>query len=158
MVSTQNVLGMQQSLKAANLTVKVSDFTTAPGVDAEPTCRALGALEVAPGRSPAQYVQAAFQDELFAAGVIDVTKGVAISGEITELNFNSFGTGVWKLAVKFSSPSLPDGFTVREEYSFKSSFSALSACQNVIDAFQPTVSALIASAIKHPDFQKLAGA
>lgn len=153
-VSTQNIMAAQSVLSGA--TVSVGEFTAAAEVNTQPTCRALGRLEIAPGQSPVDYVRSAFQDELFNAGVVRAD-GTEIRGEITELDFNSFGTGSWNVTLKLTSDALPEGITVSEDYSFSTSYSALSACQNVIDAFQPTVSSLLNQAITHPDFRQLAG-
>ncbi len=153
-VSTQNVMAFQKAL--GDTKVQVGDFTTAEGVSDNMTCRALGALEVAPGKTPVQFIEGALRDELFAAGAIDAD-GQTINGVVEELSFNSFGTGSWNIGLNLSSASNPEGYTVSTEYSFKTSFSALSACQNVIDAFTPAVQELIGKAIADPAFDSLAG-
>ncbi|MEM8921139.1 MAG: hypothetical protein AAGB25_07205 [Pseudomonadota bacterium] len=153
--STENIMAMQQTLGSSGVAVSVGEFSAAEGVDIEPTCRALGALEIAPGKTPVEYIRSAFQDELFAAGVID-SAAPAITGVLEQLEFNSFGTGSWDVTLKLASDAYPEGFSVTNSYEFKTSFSALKACQNVIDAFQPTVSGLIAEAVAHPEFSNLA--
>ncbi|MEM9055200.1 MAG: hypothetical protein AAGB16_07735, partial [Pseudomonadota bacterium] len=153
-VSTENVMAFQSAL--GDNKVQVSDFTLAEGVGENMTCRALGALEVAPGKTPVEFIEGAMRDELFTAGVYDAKNGVKIKGNIKELEFNSFGTGSWNITLQLSSDNLPEGYQVSTEYEFKTSFSAISACQNVIDAFTPAVQTLIGSVIDHPDFGKLA--
>ncbi|MEL6724624.1 MAG: hypothetical protein AAFP24_06385 [Pseudomonadota bacterium] len=96
------------------------------------------------------------RDEMFTAGAISA-EGQKIDGVVEQLEFNSFGTGAWDIQLKLSSSSLPDGYSVSNSYSFKTSFSALSACQNVIDAFTPAVQELIAKAIADPSFEQLSG-
>ena len=154
--STDNILAIQQAIGQTNAKVQLGTFAAAQGIDTEPTCRAMGALEVAPGQSPVDYIKDALQEELFNAGVYDINNGTLINAEITELNFNSFGTGSWSVGLKASSTSLPSGYQVNVEYSFKTSFSAISACQNVIDAFQPTISELLNKLVTHPQFPSLA--
>lgn len=154
-VSTQNVMAFQQAL--GDTKVQVGSFSTAAGVNENMTCRALGALEVAPGKTPMEFIEGALRDELFAAGAID-GDGPAINGVVEELGFNSFGTGSWNISLTLNSTANPDGYTVSSEYSFKTSFSALSACQNVIDAFTPAVQELIGKAIADPGFEALTGA
>ncbi len=151
-VSTQNVMAFQKAL--GDDKVQVGTFTTAEGVDENMTCRALGALEVAPGKTPVQFIEGALRDELFAAGAIDAD-GETINGVVEELSFNSFGTGSWTIKLKLSSAASPEGYSVSNEYSFKTSFSALSACQNVIDAFTPAVQELIGKTIADPGFDAL---
>ena len=154
--STENIMAAQSAMKGSDAKVSIGNFSAASGVNIEPTCRALGALEVAPGQSPIEYIEDALQEELFTAGVLE-EGGTSINGVIEALEFNSFGTGSWDVALKLSSKNLPEGYTVSTHHEFKTSFSAINACQNVIDAFQPTVAGLLNEAITDPNFVKLAG-
>ena len=154
--STKNVIAFQKTLKNTGKKVNVGNFSAAPGVDTELTCRAMGAIEVAPGKDAVTFISDAIQEELFAADVYD-SAGTVITGSITEFEADSWGEGQWDIGLNLSSPNLPNGLDVRTTYTFKSSFSALSACQNVVDAFTPAVQTLIGEAVDHPDFTKLAG-
>lgn len=156
-VSTPNVLAIQAAIGGDQSKVKIGSFSAADGVKTDLTCRAMGALEVAPGQSAIVYIREALQSELFQAGVYDQAGGQTIEATLDQLNFNSFGTGSWKVALRLRSSTLPEGYSVAVNYSFKTSYSALKACQNVIDAFQPTVSTLIQKAVNDPNFKKLAG-
>jgi hypothetical protein len=151
-------MAFQSSLNDSETKVQVADFTFAEGVDESLSCRALGALEVAPGKSTGEFIEGAMRDELFAAGVYDQKNGQVINGEIETLQFNSFGTGSWDIALKVSSSADPEGYTVATHYSFKTSYSAIKACQNVIDAFTPAVQQLIGEVVKDPQFKAVAGA
>lgn len=156
--STENIMAFQSALKAEGTKVQLAPFVAAAGVDESLTCRALGALEVAPGKTPIQFIEGAMRDELFAAGVYDQAAGGVIKGEITELKFNSLGTGSWNITLKLTSEKLPAGYSVSTDYSFKTSYSAIKACQNVIDAFTPAVQELIGAAVAAPEFKALSGA
>ncbi|MGF1543629.1 MAG: hypothetical protein ACFB00_03855 [Parvularculaceae bacterium] len=153
--SVENVLSIQAARADAEQKLKTGSATAAEGVDVDLSCRALGSLEVAPGKTPLEYISSALQAELFQAGVYDQAAGSAIDIVVSELKFNSFGTGKWEVTMSLSSPNLPDGYSVDVDYEFKTSWSALSACQNVIDAFQPTVSTLIKKAVDDPRFKQL---
>ena len=153
--STANIMAFQSAFEDDEQKVQLAAFTTAEGVEGDMTCRALGALEVAPGKAPVAFIEGAMRDELFAAGVYDQTNGTTIDGEITQLDFNSFGTGSCKIGLKLSSEAAPDGYEVSTDYSFKTSYSALKACQNVIDAFTPAVQELIGKAVADPQFAGL---
>ena len=150
-------MAFQSALKKSDAKVQVASFTMGAGASENLTCRALGALEVAPGKSAREFVESAMRDELFAAGVYDAD-GTVIQGQLTELDFNSMGTGSWDIALKLSSESLPEGYSVSTQYKFKTSYSAIKACQNVIDAFTPAVQELIGKAVADPQFKVLAGA
>ncbi|MEO0881817.1 MAG: hypothetical protein AAFY34_03700 [Pseudomonadota bacterium] len=157
-VSTENIMAFQSKLQSTDQKVQVADFSLAEGVKESMTCRALGALEVAPGKTPVQFIQGAMQDELFNAGAVDTSTGTVLNGRIEQLDFNSFGTGSWTIALNVSSEALPTGYTVDTKYSFKTSYSAVRACQNVIDAFTPAVQELIGKVVAHEQFDQLTGA
>ena len=155
--STQNVIGVQNRLKASDAKVRLGLFTAAPGVD-KPTCRAAGQLDVAPGKSLEGYIRDALQTELFMAGVYDESKGATISGRVEKVDVNTFGTGSWSLTMSVSSTADAAGYTVSNSYPFASSFSAVSACQNAATAFNPAVQELLGKVVNHPGFSRLAGA
>jgi hypothetical protein len=153
--STDNVIAYQSAFKASGAKVKLGTFTTSENVDTSPTCRMMGALEVLPGKTPVDFIASAFKDELFEAGVYDGASDMVINGNINELKFNSFGTGKWTINMNVSSSAMPDGYDVSTEYSFKTSYSAIRACQNVVDAFTPAVQDLLGKVVASPDFAKL---
>lgn len=156
--STSNILAFQAALKESDAKVQVASFSMTPGVSENMTCRALGSLEVAPGKTAREFIEGAMRDELFASGMYDTASGKVIRGEVTELDFNSMGTGSWDIGLKLSSDELPEGYTIATHYTFKTSYSAIKACQNVIDAFTPAVQELIGKAVADPQFKTLAGA
>ncbi len=155
--STENIMAFQGALGDTDAKVQLADFSMAEGVDEKLTCRALGALEVAPGKTPKEFIEGAMRDELFAAGAYDQANGKMIAGEITELQFSSLGTGSWNIGLKLTSDTNPEGVAVNTEYKFKTSYSAIKACQNVIDAFTPAVQETISKVIADPGFASLAG-
>ena len=151
--STENIIAFQKAIPAG-AKVNVGDFTAAEGVNVEPSCRALGALEVAPGKTPMEFVQDALRDELFESGRYS-TDGTTLRGTLTALKPDSIGKGTWTIGLNIASDKLPNGIDVDTLYEFKSSYSAISACQNVIDAFTPAVQETIAKVIDHPEFGSL---
>lgn len=153
-VSTQNVIQAQSALRGTNGKVSVGVFTAAAGVT-EPTCRAMGALDVAPGKDIPTYIRDAFEAELFMAQVHAI-EAPAITGRIDSLEMNSFGTGSWVIAMTVSSTAFPTGYQVTTNFPFATSFSAVMACQNAATAFNPAVQDLLRSVVSHPDFSRLA--
>jgi len=153
--STDNILAFQDALQESGKTVKIGNFSASEGVDTSPTCRMMGALEVSPGKSPVEFIESALKEELFEAGVYDNASSNAINGNIKEMKFNSFGTGKWTINMNVSSANMPNGYDVSTEYSFKTSYSAIKACQNVVDAFTPAVQDLLSKVVASPDFVKL---
>ena len=151
--STENIIAFQKAIPAEKK-VNIGDFTAAEGVNVEPTCRALGALEVSPGKTPMEFIQDALREEIFKADAY-AESGTLLSGIITELKPDSIGKGTWTIGLNVSSPKKPSGIDVSTVYEFKSSYSAISACQNVIDAFTPAVQETISKLVKDPEFQSL---
>ena len=155
--STTNVLQIKSKLGANNAKVQVGPVDLAPDVNGEPTCRMLGALDVGAGRPVSSYIQEALREELFLADAYDSNSNVIIEATVDKLEFDSFGQGTWDIGLVVRS-SVHDGYRVETNYTYKSSFSALRACQNVVDAFNPTVNELISAVINHPEFSALTGA
>ena len=151
--STENIIALKKAIPSSKK-VEIGDFTAAEGVDVEPSCRALGALEVAPGKTPMEFIQDALREEVFKADAYDES-GTPLTGLLTELKPDSLGRGSWDIGLNISSPKKPEGIDVATRYEFKSSYSAISACQNVIDAFTPAVQETISKVVSHPEFQSL---
>jgi hypothetical protein len=152
--STSNILAIQSSLRPTNTTVQVGDFTADPTA-VKPGCRLAGGLDVTAGKTLEEYMKDALQSELFAAGAYDVKSPNVISGRLTLIRVNTFGTGAWTLGMDVKSNSSA-GYHVEVTRPFASSYMATAACQNAVNAFAPTVQALFASMIADPGFTKLA--
>ncbi|SDE22217.1 hypothetical protein [Paraburkholderia lycopersici] len=151
--STENVIAIQQHLQSKK--VSVADIELAPGVDESPLCRLNGPVKVAPGKTIPQYVKEAFQEELFMAQAYDV-KGAAIEGRIEELSFSSVSPANWTIKMLVKSANSP-GYEVSVKYQFDTSWTAMSACKNVADAFGPAVQSLLRQVVTNPQFAALAG-
>lgn len=156
--STQNVMAFQNALKPSNTKVQLGAFTRDPAINTTPTCRMMGPIDVAPGKTVETYLRDAFQTELFQAGVLDSSSGAIITGRLDALNMDSVGTGSWSLTITLASNLDPTGYQVTNNYEFSSSFSAVSACNNAAAAFGPAVNDLIGKAIADPGFKRISGA
>jgi len=154
--STTNILGFQSALKPTGTMVRTGDFASGAGVEI-PTCRMAGKLDVTAGKALDQYVKEAMQAELFQAGVYDTGAGVVINGRLDELKVNTFGTGSWTLGLQVTSNKDPAGYHVEAVRSFKSSYSAVAACQNATNAFAPTVQDLLGQVVNNAGFARLVG-
>jgi len=151
--SPSNVIAIQQSLQSNK--VSVGDIAMAPGVDERPLCRIMGPVDVAPGKTPSQYIKDAFQEELLMAQAYDI-KGPPIDGRIEELSFSSVSPAYWQITMTVKSP-VDNGYKVSVKYPFDTSFSAMGACKNVADAFGPAVQELLKKVVTNPQFPALSG-
>ncbi|MDO8411717.1 MAG: hypothetical protein Q7S93_16815 [Phenylobacterium sp.] len=152
--ATANILAFQSALKPSGATVRVGEFSAAPGIEA-PGCRMVGSLDVTAGKSLEQYLKDALQTDLFTAGVYSVESPVIIDGRIDQLEVNTFGTGSWTLGMQVSSNRDPEGYHVTAVRNFKTSYVAEAACTNATNAFAPTVQDLMAQVVNNPGFLKL---
>jgi len=151
--SPSKVIAIQQSLQPKK--VSVGDVSMAPGVDDRPLCRIMGPVEVAPGKTPSQYIKDALQEELLMARAYDV-RGTPIEGRIEELSFSSVSPAYWQITMAVKSP-VNNGYKVSVKYPSDTSFSAFSACKNVADAFGPAVQELLKQVVTNPQFPALPG-
>jgi hypothetical protein len=153
-VSTDNVVAIQNALHGKK--ISLGEITLAPGVSEHVGCRLAGDVAVAPGKTPHEYIKDALKDELFAAQVYDPAASTTISGEIEDFGFSSVSPAHWLVKLRIRSNASPDGYVVETNYHFDTSFSAISACRNVANAFGPAVSDLIHVAVTNPKFVELA--
>jgi hypothetical protein len=153
--STNNIVAIQTKLQPMGAKLNVGAVTVAGGIDEAPNCRLMGPVSVSPGKSIGAYIQEAFQEELFAAGVYSATSKSTITGVINKLNFSSTGTGSWDIGMTVSS-SNGISYAVLINYPFRTSFDAISACKNVADAFGPATQELLKQVINNPQFTSLA--
>lgn len=152
--SVTNIIAIQQSVSAKGKKVSVGNIVMAPGVEERPLCRLMGPVKVAPGKSPTQYIKEAFREELFAAQSYSPSASTVINGEMKVLKFNSFSSAKWQMTMNVNS-NISNGYTVSIEYPFSVSLGAVSACQNVANAFGPAVQELIRRVVTHPNFTLL---
>ena len=152
--STNNVMTIQKSMGSAGKKAKISSIFLAPGVEENLTCRLMGPVKVTPGKTLSQYIEEAFQEELFLAGVYDADSSNMLEGEVLKLEFSSVAPANWLISLMVKSNNSP-GYTVTTDYKFGTSFSAYSACKNVADAFGPAVQQLLKQVVSDPGFSQL---
>ena len=153
--STENIIAIQQGLKAQGKKVRLGSINMAPGVDEHLLCRLMGPVKVAPGKTLSQYIKDAFEEELFKAGVYDPNALTVIDGQIEKLKFSSVSPASWEISMSVKS-NTSAGYTVAVKYPFNTSWDAYSACKNVADAFGPAVQALLKQVVINPKFRLLA--
>ena len=149
--SINNVITIQESLGKSGKKINIGTITSATGVNEEPTCRLMGPVNVAPGKTLSQYINEAFQEELFLAGAYSSNSKNIINGTITSLDFSSFAPAAWTVSMNVSSNS-SSGYNISSKYLFSTSFDAYSACKNVANAFGPAVQSLLEQVVSHPQF------
>ena len=152
--STKNVVAIEDYVRESAAKVKTSDFTSAPGVEGSPWCRANGPVSFGSGKTAAQFIQEALQEELFLAKAYASNAPVSIGGTVDKLTFSSVSPASWDIGLTLTSSN---GQTLRVENShrFDTSWDAWSACKNVADAFAPAVQGTLAKAVSDPRFKSL---
>ena len=151
---TTNVITIQNTLEKEGKKVSVGNISLSPGVEESPMCRLNGPIKVAPGKSLPEYIEEAFREELFMAGVYDSNAESKINGKIEKLSFSSVSPAYWDISMKVSSNVSP-GYTVSIHYPFDTSWTAYSACKNVANAFGPAVQSLLREVVTNPNFSSL---
>ncbi len=152
--STRNVVTIEEYVRETGEKVKTNDFISAPGVEGSPWCRANGPISLGSGKTAAQFIQEAFQEELFLAKAYAGNAPVSIGGRIDKLTFSSVSPASWEIGLTLTSSN---GKTLQVESShrFDTSWDAWSACKNVADAFAPAVQSTLAKAVSDPRFKSL---
>jgi hypothetical protein len=154
--STANVITIQQKLQTQGKKVAIGSVQMAPGIDESPLCRLAGPVVVAPGKTLPQYIKDAFQEELFLAQVYLPNAASTINARVDALTFSSVSPASWNISMYVSSNTKPQGYSVKLNYPFNTSWDAMSACRNVADAFGPAVQELLKQVVNDPGFSALA--
>lgn len=97
-------------------------------------CRLLGPV-AGLGDNHATYIRSALQSALFMAQLYDQSSEVEIIGNVHSIKFSSVSPASWMIGFTIRSNKSP-GYSVETVYPFRTSYSALSACQNVTGAFE----------------------
>lgn len=152
--STKNVVAIEDYVRDIGTKVKTSDFVSAPAVEGSPWCRANGPVSFGSGKTAAQFIQEALQEELFLAKAYASNAPVSIGGSVDKLNFSSVSPANWEIGLTLTSSN---GQVLRIEHShrFDTSWDAWSACKNVADAFAPAVQGTLSKAVSDPRFKAL---
>lgn len=152
--STTNIISLQNTMKPQNTKVSVGSFSLANGVEEDLTCRMLGPVKVAPGKSLTTFIKEALQEELFLAQAYDPAAPVVIEATIEKIAFSSVSPANWEISMRVRS-NKSTGYSVSVKYNYETSFDAWSACRNVADSFAPTVQELFKQVFMHPQFPSL---
>lgn len=150
--STHNVITIQEQANGAK--VRLLDFTTAADVAESPWCRANGPISIGSGKTPAQFIHDALQEELFIAQAYSSGAQTIISGRLDALSFSSVSPASWEISMTLSS-STGASYQTTNHYEFETSWNAFSACKNVADAFAPAVQDTLKKAISDARFKTL---
>lgn len=150
--STQNVITIQEQANGAK--VRLLDFTTAAGISESPWCRANGPISIGSGKSPAQFIHDALQEELFLAQVYSPSATTTLSGRLDAMKFSSISPANWEISLTLSS-STGASYQIQNLYKYNTSWDAISACKNVADAFAPAVADTLKKAVSDARFKTL---
>lgn len=151
--STKNVITIKDQVGTSDKKVKLADFTSAEGVDGT-WCRAVGPVSIGSGKTLAQFIGEALQEELFMAGVYSTGAPVTLSGHLDQAKFSSIAPANWEIALTLAS-SNGTSYQSKVRHNFSSSFDAISACKNVTDAFPAAVQETLKQAVSDPRFKAL---
>lgn len=152
--STRNVMTIQDYVGSSDRKVKLNNFTAAPGVNESMWCRAMGPISVGSGKTPAQFIHDALEEELFLGKAYSDTARDVISGHVDEIKFSSVSPANWEIALTLSS-STGTSYQTKAKFDFDTSWDAISACKNVADAFSPAVQETLKKAVSDGRFKAL---
>lgn len=146
----QNTIALQ-NIATSGRKANVSTVRLAENVQARPTCRLAGPIDIGGGDDAATVIKEAFLTELLAADVYRAT-GTPISIVITQLEPNTF-SGTWTIAMTVSTPKGSLG--VQRVTKYSTSFSAVAACKNTATAFNQALSLTILDVVRNPKFRAM---
>ena len=144
-VSTTNIT----SIRASQRSVEVADFS---GTQTSVSCRT---QPISPegGRTFAQYIRGAFNDEIIIAGVKPGTAKSRVSLALKNIDVDcAIGTGSWIFEVTVTIDG-QRSYDVRTVRTFEGSFAGAIVGQRAYQAFVPSVQQLITDVMAHPTYK-----
>lgn len=120
------------------------------------SCRA---IQIGPdnGRTFAQYIQAAFNDEVVIAGVKKSLPTTKLAIDVKSVSLDcAIGTGSWSFEVEVKVQD-QSPFVLRSSRDFNGSFDGMIVRERAMQALVPSVQKLIQEVIAHPTFKRTFG-
>jgi HAMP domain-containing protein len=142
-----------QSLKKANQTISLGNFTATVPNQRSIACRAEGMETLPNNQTYEQYIQNALQNELSSVGLLSNKSRVVLNGNLDKVDFDSVN-GRWIIQMTFNS-NVNDAFTVSSTAGFDTSFIADMACEEVAKSFAPAVQTFLDKLYADPNFKNL---
>ena len=142
------------SLRSLNgKTLNVGSFTSSQTDLKEIMCRGVGPIKTADSETYSEFIRKAFIAELKISNTFSPNAPVILTGNLNSIDFSS-ASGYWDISLTINS-SNGQSLTVAEHYSYTTSFSGETACNQTAQAFMPAVQDLVNKVISNHDFQAL---
>jgi hypothetical protein len=143
-----------RQLKGQMSKIRIADFSADDPDMTTLVCR-LSWPVYAPAKLPyAMFLAGAMRDELTREGLYASDDGIAVTGHLDSINFDSFGSGKWKIAATFSVEGKTP-VTVKHDMAFPVGFGAASACRDVRDNLVPAMQEFLFAVYSDPQFQAM---
>lgn len=144
----------QASLKSIGTSQKfsVGDFTPTSEEAMSVGCRLAGPIQVAGASDHAEYIQRAFQDELNSSSLYRQSASKVFTAEISKIYVSTVAPASWDISGTFylNNRRLK---SVSVSYPYKTSFSAMGACNNAAENFPYAVEEFIGRLVSSPEFK-----
>lgn len=153
-VAPEKNLALLREIKDRMPKIRIADFGADDPDMATLVCRMSWPL-YAPAKLPyTLFLAGAMRDELTREGLYSSDDGVVVTGHLDSMNFESFGSGKWKIAATFSVEGKTP-VTVKHETTFPVTFGAAGACRSVRDQLVPAMQEFLFAVYSDPQFQAL---
>lgn len=153
-VASEKNLAVLRAIKYQMPKIRIADFGADDPNMATLVCRMSWPL-YAPAKLPyAMFLAGAMRDELTREGLYASNDGIAVTGRLDSINFDSFGSGKWQIVATFSVEGKTP-VTVKHETVFPVAFGAASACRSVRDNLVPAMQEFLFAVYSDPQFQAM---
>jgi hypothetical protein len=113
---------------------------------------------ITPDKMPYEmYIQNALKEEFMMAGLYEDNAKIRLSGYLQEARGSSMvGDAYWTYRIRISSNN-GNYIIVKMNKTFESSYLSGTACDEMANAFAPSIKELVHQIVTHPNFYKLIG-
>lgn len=151
--SSQNVAVLKE-MRQSIPPIRIAGFGAASPGKTTLVCR-LSFPVYLPGKMAHEvFLAEAMQAELLEAGLYSENAPVAVNGHLVSMDFNSFGTGKWKIEAKFEVEG-KEPVTIKYEYTYPISMTAVNACGDVSRALVPALQGFLLTVYSDTGFKAL---
>lgn len=115
-------------------------------------CRMAGPIVTPDSQSYTGYIRTSLIDELKLASMYKSVGGATITGSIKKIDFSS-NSGVWIINGQVNIGK-EQPLSMKESYHYRTSFGAISACDEVARSYEAAVQDFISKIVASPQFEE----
>lgn len=147
----QNSLLLKDVGEDTKTKVSVAEFTADYDAKSPKSCRMVGAINMPEKEKPYEVVRKALIDELSLANLYSKDSSKVINAHVKNISFSTVSSPKWIIEGTFDLEGTKVPVSI--EHKFEGGFVAVTACNNAVNAFMPSVQDYLYTFFKTDEFR-----